>query len=68
MSQAEPHPVTDADVLAAWQDYYRRPAEWGHIEPMPEPDPRDHYTEIILQALRQVLEADRKRVSERGTV
>ena len=54
--------VTEADVLAAWQEMYHRDPEWAHV-PMLMPKPDDRFDNITLAALRRVLETDRARVA-----
>lgn len=54
-------PVTDADILAAWNAMYYRDSEWAHV-PIQQPKADDRFDTITLAALRRVLETDRARV------
>lgn len=63
----DPLRVTDEDVLHAWRTFYARRDEIEHIQVV-EPRPGDWGDDLLLAAFRNVLEADRKRVAERGGV
>lgn len=61
-------PVSDADKLAAWDAYYRRPDDLAHVPivTVEEIARRDPGTTLILDALQRVLETDRARCASRA--